>query len=257
MTGSTLRPGTGDLDLALLPLEMEGFHQINRSTTPSSLHSFKSELRAALLIGKKKRRGAHDADSRPAPSASTSDGHPVASELQRLLLAIHNEVKGCKAEIQGCRTEIRSCRDDINVCVGEIKKINNRVDTFEKKVESSFSAVAGTLSRHEAKVRDFHEWVARSEKEMNERFKMYDERSNSIVISAAELREQAESLENVKVQLIRFSESGPLRLKFEESRAKLRRTLAVSLTLREPSQGKEPSVGTSRRISSTSFLRPT
>ena len=159
---------------------------------------------------KESRRGAHDADSRPAPSASTSDGQPVASELQRLLLAIHNEVKGCNAEIQGCRTEIRSCRDDINVCVGEIKKINNRVDTFEKKVESSFSAVAGTLSRHEAKFRDFHEWVARSEKEMNERFKMYDERSNSIVKSAAELREQAESLENVKVQLLRFSEIGAL-----------------------------------------------
>ena len=155
---------------------------------------------------KENRRGAHDADSRPAPSASTSDGHPVASELQRLLLAIHNEIKGCKAEIQGCRTEIRSCRDDINVCVGEIKKINNRVDTFEKKVESSFSAVAGTLSRHEAKFRDFHEWVARSEKEMSERFKIYD----SIVISAAELREQAESLENVKVQLLRFSEIGAL-----------------------------------------------
>ena len=156
------------------------------------------------------RRGAYDADSRPALSASTSDGHPVASELQRLLLAIHNEVKGCKAEIQGCRTEIRSCRDDINVCVGEIKKINSRVDTFEKKVESSFSAVAGTLSRHEAKFRDFHEWVARSEKEVNERFKMYDERSNSAIISAAELREQAESLENIKVQLLRFSEIGAL-----------------------------------------------
>ena len=79
MTGSTLRPGTGDLDLAPLPLEMEGFHQINRSTTPSSLHSFKSELRAALLTGKR----IGGADSRPAPSASTSDGHPVASELQR------------------------------------------------------------------------------------------------------------------------------------------------------------------------------
>ncbi|CAJ1373943.1 unnamed protein product [Effrenium voratum] len=101
-------------------------------------------------------------------------------------------------------------RDDINACVGEIKKINNRVDAFEKKVESSFSAVAGTLSKHEAKFRDFHEWVARSEKEMNERFKMYDERSDSIVISAAELREQAESLENVKVQLLRFSEIGAL-----------------------------------------------
>ena len=151
------------------------------------------------------RRGDHDADSRPAPLASTSGGHPVASELQRLLLAIHNEIKGCKAEIQGCRTEIRSCRDDINACVGEIKKINNRVDAFEKKVESSFSAVAGTLSKHEAKFRDFHEWVARSEKEMNERFKMYDERSDSIVISAAELREQAESLE-----ILRFSEIGAL-----------------------------------------------
>ena len=103
------------------------------------------------------RRGAYDAGSRPAPSASTSDGHPVASELQPLLLAIHNEVKGCKAEIQGCRNEIRSCRDDINICVGEIRKINSRVDTFEKKVESSFSAVAGTLSKHEAKFRDFHE----------------------------------------------------------------------------------------------------
>ena len=158
---------------------------------------------------KENRRGAHDADGRPAPSASTRDGHPVASELQRLLLAIHNEVKGCKAEIQGCRTEIRSCRDDINVCVGEMKKINNRVDTFEKKVESSFSAVAGTLSRHEAKFRDFHEWVARREKEMNERFKMYDERSNSIVISAAELRERAESLENVKVQLQVLRDRGP------------------------------------------------
>ena len=43
MTGLTLRPGAGDLDLAPLPLEMEGFHQINRSTTPSSLHSFKSK----------------------------------------------------------------------------------------------------------------------------------------------------------------------------------------------------------------------
>ena len=156
------------------------------------------------------RRGDHDADSRPAPSASTSGGHPVASELQRLLLAIHNEIKGCKAEIQGCRTEIRSCRDDINACVGEIKKINNRVDAFEKKVESSFSAVAGTLSKHEAKFRDFHEWIARSEKAMSERFKMYDERSDSIAISAAELREQAESLENAKVQLLRFSEIGAL-----------------------------------------------
>ena len=53
MTGSTLRPGTGDLDLTLLPLEVEGFHQIDRSTTPSSPHSFKSELRAALPTGKK------------------------------------------------------------------------------------------------------------------------------------------------------------------------------------------------------------
>ena len=203
------------------------------------------------------RRGDHDADSRPAPSASTSGGHPVASELQRLLLAIHNEIKGCKAEIQGCRTEIRSCRDDINACVGEIKKINNRVDAFEKKVESSFSAVAGTLSKHEAKFRDFHEWVARSEKEMNERFKMYDERSDSIVISAAELREQAESLENVKVQLLRFSEIGALEAEIRKSKTKLRRTLAVSSTLREPSRGKEPSVGTSRHISSISFLRPT
>ena len=35
---------------------------------------------------------------------------PGPSELQRLLLAIHNK-------IQGCRTELRSCRDDVNVCV--------------------------------------------------------------------------------------------------------------------------------------------
>ena len=207
--GLTLRPGTEDLDLALLPLDMEGFLQISRSTTPSSPHSFKSELRAALPTGKR-----IDAEimtlivvlHRLLPRVAVILLH----ELQRLLLAIHNEVKGCKAEIQGCRTEIRSCRDDINACVGEIKKINNRVDAFEKKVESSFSAVAGTLSKHEAKFRDFHEWVARSEKEMNERFKMYDERYDSIVISAAELREQAESLENVKVQLLRFSEIGAL-----------------------------------------------
>ena len=119
------------------------------------------------------------------------------------------------------------------VCVGETKKINNRVDTFEKKVESSFPAVAGTLSRHEAKFRDFHEWVARSEKEMNERFKMYDERSNSIIISAAELREQAESLENVKVQLLRFSEIGVLE-------AEVRR---IKDEVEANSQGKEPSVG--------------
>ena len=39
---------------------------------------------------------------------------------------------------------------------------------------------------------------------------MYDERSNSVIISAAELREQAESLENVKVQLLKFSEIGAL-----------------------------------------------
>ena len=45
---------------------------------------------------------------------------------------------------------------------------------------------------------------------MNERLKMYDERSNSIIISAAELCEQAKSLENVKVQLLRFSEIGAL-----------------------------------------------
>ena len=53
MTGLLLRLGTGDLDLALLPLDMEGFLRINRSTTPSSPHSFKSELRAALPTGKK------------------------------------------------------------------------------------------------------------------------------------------------------------------------------------------------------------
>ena len=195
---STVAPGNGGLP---------SNQPVNNSLIPTF---FQIGTPGCTPDRKENRRGAHDADSRPAPSASTSDGHPVASELQRLLLAIHNEIKGCKAEIQGCRTEIRSCRDDINVCVGEIKKINNRVDTFEKKVESSFSAVAGTLSRHEAKFRDFHEWVARSEKEMNERFKMYDERSDSIVISAAELREQAESLENVKVQLLRFSEVGAL-----------------------------------------------
>ena len=45
---------------------------------------------------------------------------------------------------------------------------------------------------------------------MNERFKMYDERSNSVIASAAGLREQAESLENIKVQLLRFSEIGAL-----------------------------------------------
>ena len=45
---------------------------------------------------------------------------------------------------------------------------------------------------------------------MNERFKMYDERSNSVIVSAAGLREQAESLENIKVQLLRFSEIGAL-----------------------------------------------
>ena len=195
---STVAPGHGGLPS----------HQpVNNSLVPAF---FQIGTPGCTPDREENRRGDHDADSRPAPSASTSGGHPVASELQRLLLAIHNEIKGCKAEIQGCRTEIRSCRNDINACVGEIKKINNRVDAFEKKVESSFSAVAGTLSKHEAKFRDFHEWVARSEKEMNERFKMYDERSDSIVISAAELREQAESLENVKVQLLRFSEIGAL-----------------------------------------------
>ena len=156
-------------------------------------------------------QGASDANSRPAPASSANAGHPVASELQRLLLAIHNEIRGCKAEIQGCRTEIRSCRDDISACVGEIKNlINSRIDTFEKKVESSFSAVAGTFSKHEAKFREFHEWIARSERETNESFKMYDERSNSVIVSAAGLREQAESLENIKVQLLRFSEIGAL-----------------------------------------------
>ena len=38
---------------------------------------------------------------------------------------------------------------------------------------------------------------------------MYDERPNSVIVSAAGLREQAESLEN-KVQLLRFSEIGAL-----------------------------------------------
>ena len=45
---------------------------------------------------------------------------------------------------------------------------------------------------------------------MNERFKIYDERSSSVIVSAAGLREQAESLENIKVQLLRFSKIGAL-----------------------------------------------
>ena len=138
-------------------------------------------------------QGAGDANSRPTPVSSSNANHPAASELQRLLLAIHNEIRGCKAAIQGCRIEIRSCRDDVNACVSEIKKINNR-------------AVAGTFLKHEAKFRE----IGRSQKETNERFKMYDERSNSVVVSAAELREQAESLENIKVQLLKFSEIGAL-----------------------------------------------
>ena len=123
--------------------------------------------------------------------------------------AIQNEIRGCKAEIQGCRTEIRSCREDVNACVGEIKKVNDRISNFEKKVEVSFSTVAGTLSKQDARFRDMNEWIGRSQKKINDRFKVYDERSN-ILISAAELREQAESLENIKVQLLKFSEIGAL-----------------------------------------------
>ena len=131
---------------------------------------------------------------------------PGPSELQRLLLAIHNETRGCNAEMQGCRTEIRSCRDDVNACVGEMKKMNDRINNFEKKVEIS-STVAGTLSKHEAKFREIDEWRCRSQKEIDDRFKIHGARSNAL-ISAAELREQAESLESIKVLLLRFSEVG-------------------------------------------------
>ena len=166
------RPGTGNSGLIPPSLGMEGSHRIHRLTTPSTF--FQIGTPSCTPDRNEGGRGVSDINSRLAPTTSANAGHPVASELQRLLLAIHNEIKGCKAEIQGCRIEIRLCRDDISACVGEIKKINNRIDTFEK-IES----------RYEAKFREIHEWIVRSEKEMNDRFKMYDERSNSVITACS------------------------------------------------------------------------
>ena len=108
-----------------------------------------------------------------------------------MLLAIHNEIRGCKAKIQGCRSEIRSCRDDVNC-----QEMNGRISNFEKKVEVSFSTFAGTLSKHEGKFREINEWTCQSQKGISDCFKIYDERSDALLISATELPEQAESLES-------------------------------------------------------------
>ena len=109
----------------------------------------------------------------------------------------------------------------------------------------------------EAKFRDINEWIGRSQKEINDRFKIYDERSNSVSVSRPELREQAESHENIKVQLLRFSEIGALEAEIRRINVEAEANSRSGVEIEEPSRKSGRFRVTSRRASSIWFQPPT
>ena len=184
-------------------------------------HVDKSVLPASTVSGPQSSGSGHQGDG---PSA-----------MEHLLISIRDEITGCKDEIGRCSAEVAGCKENIKECVHEVRSMKERFDAFEKKVEVSFDAVARTFERHEGKPKEIESWNDKMRLHIDEKLKTYEEKSKAILISASQLREQAETLENMKVQLLKFSDIGQLEAEIdkmkEEIEANSRSVIAMEGTL--------------------------